>query len=325
MNSFKKYHKIYNLNKNNNLNENFIISEKIHGANFSMEGNIKDDNISFFRRNGIIKKDEDFYNFYKIKDKLIESCLLFKKYLIKNSMIKNKFKIFGELFGGGYPSVKTDTRPIQHGIWYSPNIEFMVFDIYVDDSYIGFIDNINILNKCGFEIVPILNFNCSFNDVLNMNIKLNSLIPNILNHPKLENNIMEGIVIKVDPPKYNNRQKRLIFKLKNDQFLEKRIKNNNIKNSKLNEESQKTLDTLLMYLCLTRLNNVISKIENTNNYRKIIGLFIKDAWDDFKNDGNEINYGNNQNEIKNQKTIVNKLIFIEAEKIYSINKKIQYE
>ena len=43
--------------------------------------------------------------------------------------------LFGELCGGQYPhpDVQPDgsARPVQRGIWYSPRIEFVVFDIAV--------------------------------------------------------------------------------------------------------------------------------------------------------------------------------------------------
>lgn len=42
--------------------------------------------------------------------------------------------VYGELFGGCYPGIDSDHRPIQLGIYYFPNIHFMAFDISVIDD-----------------------------------------------------------------------------------------------------------------------------------------------------------------------------------------------
>ena len=42
-----------------------------------------------------------------------------------------KFSIYGEYFGGNFPGADSKMKPVQKGIAYCPNHEFMAFDIKV--------------------------------------------------------------------------------------------------------------------------------------------------------------------------------------------------
>ena len=60
----------------------------------------------------------------------------YKVFLIVDK-IKNEYTdamiiiIYGELFGGIYPDINTGFKPVQKGIYYSPSIHFIAFDIYI--------------------------------------------------------------------------------------------------------------------------------------------------------------------------------------------------
>lgn len=40
--------------------------------------------------------------------------------------------VYGELFGGGYPDKVSNYELVQTGVYYTPEIEYCVFDIKVD-------------------------------------------------------------------------------------------------------------------------------------------------------------------------------------------------
>ena len=125
----------------------WVAMEKVHGSNFAIYYN--NGLINFSKRNSKLKDDEWFYNYHLIKKKLI-SCTK----NIATYMNSDRFIIYGELFGGFYPEnpeewkgpmgtrinekgvslIPFEDRAIQEGIYYSPNIEYMVFDIVTIDK-----------------------------------------------------------------------------------------------------------------------------------------------------------------------------------------------
>jgi hypothetical protein len=80
--------------------------------------------IKYAKGTGLIKENENFYghqviledNLPKIKN-IIEQIKTFE---IKFDTII----IYGELFGGLYPNIQSKNKPIQKGVYYSPNIHF---------------------------------------------------------------------------------------------------------------------------------------------------------------------------------------------------------
>lgn len=53
---------------------------------------------------------------------------------------KTVVRIFGELFGGYYPTLGTEGKcvRVQKGIYYAPYNELIIFDIQVDDKFLNF-------------------------------------------------------------------------------------------------------------------------------------------------------------------------------------------
>ena len=118
----------------------WVVMEKVHGSNFSIY--YEKGEISFSKRNSKLEDNEWFYNYHLIKNCLVNNTIKLAKLLEKE-----KFTIYGELFGGYYPEdtinwkgplktrinekgvsiVPFEERAIQEGIYYSPNIEYMVF------------------------------------------------------------------------------------------------------------------------------------------------------------------------------------------------------
>ena len=117
------------------INE-WIVTEKVHGANFS--ATVSDTSCTFAKRSGPLPDDEDFYSFRSQQlDKMMapKSAQLLR--LVRGGAAPSALAvcIFGELCGGAYPHSEvpkiSQLAPVQNGVWYSPRLEFLGFDVAV--------------------------------------------------------------------------------------------------------------------------------------------------------------------------------------------------
>ena len=277
----------------------WIATEKVHGSNFSIY--YIDNEIKFSKRNSLLEDNEWFYNYQIIRQKLIKNI---KK--ISSLMNKKNIIIYGELFGGWYPKnnkewkgpenirlnskgvsiVPFDERAIQEGIYYTSNIEYMVFDIaYIENDEINFIDYLKmeeyIKQTDLFYSKPLIIG--TFEKVQEYNINFDSKIPEQLGELPLPKgtNTAEGIVIKPLNSHYvkdkDNKNTRCLIKIKNKKFLE-------VADSfDINEASNSYQFILLKLVNQNRFQAVISKIGKLTDENKenILNEFIEDVLNDF--------------------------------------------
>lgn len=265
-------------------NGKFYITEKIHGANFSVY--ISKNEVKFAKRTDFLSDDSNFFSFQKLNDKynfeLIQDSNILKQddvdYLI----------IYGELCGGSYPNMPVipNVSKVQKEIAYSNDIEFVVFDVVIvyKNGNKLVLDYGNVERFCNvYELnyTPIL-----FEGTLDMCLEWSSKhkadeseIYKLFNMPKLESNIREGHVIKPLFESFFKESRLGIFKDKNEKFKERKNATNSEKpiaeysiefNEKLNE-----LDSMI---CKNRFNNVVSKFGDytIQNFRDIMTLLYED-------------------------------------------------
>jgi len=310
---FKKYNSIENTYQSEFLdkikthgfwNETFIVQEKVHGANLSFWTT---DGIHFntAKRTGEIDANDDFYN-YKTVLNNIKSKLTLLWGLVKVDFPElEQLTIFGELFGGNYPSQLVSKNklatPIQKGIYYSPDNHFYAFDILINKVKYLSVDTINAY----FEKLKLLHaktiFKGTLDDCLKYSNDFDSTISDELGLPKTENNTIEGVVIKPIKSLFFNDGSKVILKNKNDKWAEK-IKRTkkieaNLPPSKLVLELQNEIKN---YITVNRLLNVISKIGEVTikDTGKVMGMFNKDIVDDFTKDNHKILTELDKKEIK---------------------------
>jgi hypothetical protein len=114
-----------------------------------------------------------------------------------------KFSIYGEYFGGNWPlehplNIKGGPKAVQKGIHYTPHHEFFAFDIFVTNSESAYwvdVLDIQLLLKDLIPTVPIY-VQGIFDEVFDVKIEIDSTIPELLGFPKLEKNLIEGMVIR---------------------------------------------------------------------------------------------------------------------------------
>ena len=110
----------------------WIVTEKIHGANFSFI--YENQTLKFAKRKEYLNWDDDFFGFQLVVNEFEESFIqLFED--LSSKIKASKYIIYGELFGGEYPHKdvvsNNDIQAIQTGVYYSPTINFCAFDIAI--------------------------------------------------------------------------------------------------------------------------------------------------------------------------------------------------
>ena len=313
MNSFPEYEKMPKDLKKLNLDTKalndlsklkWVVTEKIHGANFSFI--YEDYQLKFAKRKDYLQWNDDFFGFQTVVHQLESQVIqLFEE--LSSEMPANRYIVYGELFGGHYPHPKVqpdkNVQAIQTGVFYSPTINFCAFDIATESAadkyYLDYDKAINYFNKYKLHHAKIL-FTGKLHEAMQFNLRINSTIPADLKLPPLENNLMEGIVIK---PLNHSHSKvalsRPILKIKNLEFDEdekfheatKWTFTPNISSN--TEELSFLVSDLRIYVNENRLNSAISKIGSidSNNQNRLVEIqeeIQKDVLIDFNENNNNI-------------------------------------
>ena len=264
----------------------WIVTEKIHGANFSLW--VDKDTIRMAKRSAFIPDDSEFYGAQDIKEDLFKKARILFDWIATKSEIEY-MAIFGELFGGSYPHkdvpVNPKARKVQKGVWYSPNNEFIVYDIKVD----GVLQSFRQMEKhCVFanldSVTPL--FVGSFKDCLTGNNEFPSAIYKRYNLPEIEDNVCEGIVIRPDDARFIFDHSRVMLKSKNARFTEKESEKKTKIKVELSGELKSVLEELETMATGNRYDSVVSKIGEVTpkDFGMILGLMVKDILEEMEGD-----------------------------------------
>ncbi|WP_231128679.1 RNA ligase family protein [Chryseobacterium vaccae] len=316
MSEFSGYEKMPNSLKKLGLNENdfsqmeklkWVVTEKVHGANFSFI--YENGHLKFAKRKEYLNWADDFFGFQLVVNKLEDNILRLFEH-INSKITAEKYIIYGELFGGKYPhpevSPVKDVHAIQTGVYYTPAIEFCAFDIAIETDgsgskyYLDYETSVTYFKQFGiFHAQPL--FIGKFNEAMNFNIRMNSTVPKEFNLPELQDNLIEGVVIKPFNQTDHSLFSRPVVKLKNPEFDEEDKFHEAEKWSFIPNISSKTEDLsfiveeLRNYVTLNRLKSAISKIGelDMNNQLRVSEIkkeFLEDVITDFnENNANLLN------------------------------------
>jgi len=298
---FKKYNEIENSyrekfisNINNmlaarELENEFVVLEKVHGANFSFwyDGN----ELRTAKKSDFVGGEgEDFYNSHLIKTRYTDNIKnLFEHFNRKFGKI-NDMVVYGELFGGHYPDAKKkdpSIKMVQKGIAYCPDLDFFAFDIKVDGEYIN-ADDVEYLCRA-FDIfhAKIL-FRGKLEDCLKYPNEFLTTIPAHYGLPDVVGNICEGVVIKPIKNAYFRNGSRVIIKNKNEKWSEREKSDKTPREVvELSPETNTLLNEALAYATENRLKNVLSKWEGdvtSSDFGRLMQLMNVDALEDFMKD-----------------------------------------
>ena len=262
------------------------VREKIHGAQHSIYYNGVE--IAYAKRTTFIGETEKFNCYASAASRdAIEG-----KVKALYDIVQPEFCIVvcGELFGGGYkhPDVdKGNEAKLQRGVEYAPVQHFAAFDIIVDGKFIS-MDRFDELTESVDMVVAPKLFTGTLTECLKYPNDGESTVYELYNLPKIEDNIMEGVVIKPIDPIFMGHD-RLILKNKNDKFKERSRGPREKKTQHpitFSEEEQRLLDELITYLNANRIRSVISKLGTitTKQFGKLMGLTSQDCMEDFVKD-----------------------------------------
>jgi len=287
---FKKYNSIENSYRTKEIQrielnfpkEPFIVQEKVHGANFSFW--INKDGVRCAKRTSFLEESDSFYNFQEVLERY--------KTTIENLYIRmegiDSMIIHGELCGGNYPNIKSQVKSIQKGVYYSPNTEFIAFDITINDKIVNMEEFNGIMFNSGIPYTKEL-YRGTLRECLKYSNNYNSTVPELFGFDNLDNNICEGNVIKPVNLLFHGNGSRVVLKNKNEKFKEisGESKTNTIKVKKEDPiEVSEIKPVVLTYINENRLKNVLSKIGPVSGqeFGKIMGLFSKDVVEDLIKD-----------------------------------------
>ena len=271
-------------------NEEYVVSSKLDGANFSFIYDGKEAEVA--SRNNVV--DGTFFNCSSVIDKYKDSVTSLYNHLWLllaklNAPKLLNIQLFGELIGDG----------INNRVKYCTGREFIVFDLLItttcDTYYCNYEALVDMLEHFNLFVLTPEHYKGNLRDCLDYctnNLTFNSVIPKLLNneYADLEVNCEEGFVIK--PVKYLRLKTgdRVILKCKSPEFKENSNKVKTTKIIELTDEENNVLNSLTELVTDSRLYSVTSKLGklSTNDFGKVLGLYIKDVIEDYSKD-NDVN------------------------------------
>lgn len=280
---FETYEPIKNLKEifKPNEEDNIIITEKIHGSNFSIYIEVSNElelNIKYARRLGFISPQESFYKniHLKVMEKYIPNI---EKYIKTQPNLKNSLiRIVGELYGGwlnnqteeGYQAIMKSNYSN-----YSLTNDFIVFDIIINNVWQTWDNIIDLCSKFQLQHVPELYRGKWKNHRISIELLNSKLSQSTTNTPA------EGVVIRyINPGQHINsfplqRDKRFKWKC-HEMMNEGKTKNEEEKEFQIQKKQAMSM------LNQERFNSYLSKvgpefIKNKTNLKINIKSLIDDT------------------------------------------------
>ena len=277
-------------------NEKYIITEKLHGANYSFTVVIENGllvSVNPAKRSGYINSDEKFYNHRPVYEKYVDKVSNLALCLLKdNNMSDGVVTVYGELYGGN----------IQGGMAYPLEQDFAGFDITINGQPINKLTAFSAMFADDIPTVPVVCCTNTLSEALELNegfVTMRLRDDFDITNPQSE---AKGIVIEPVNPRYLTTGERVYIKKKTKRFLEKGKNKINKPEVSLNEALSKLLELALGYINEHRFNAVVSKEGNVNikMIGKLAGLMTQDILVDIVKDGiiDDINGVADANEVK---------------------------
>lgn len=183
-----------------------VVTEKIHGANFSIIVRGPDKPVEFAKRSGVLADSDDFYSFRSQGLATRLAALARRAWDLATSRSPLSLTIYGELCGGHYPHPSVEAaegiRPVQRGVWYSPSLCFVCFDVAIVGSssphrFLDYDDACQLCDRAGFLFAQPLMVGPMHACVHDHPQHFGSTLPSRLGLPPLqEPNYAEGVVIR---------------------------------------------------------------------------------------------------------------------------------
>lgn len=239
----------------------WMVTEKIHGANFSFWCDGKE--VKTASRTQFV--DGTFYNCQAVINRYSQGVLETWASVCKEGDV---LTIYGELFGGNVQ------KEVQYG-----EKDFKGFDVAINGEIQEKSTAFSIIRFASICTVPVLRTG-TFAECMSLPNTFKSWLT-----PKgfEGENISEGLVIEPVVPQYFNNGSRVYFKNKTAGFSEKNSTPKEKKVFALSEEESELMNEVLEYNTTQRVSNVLSKFGEVTNkdFGKILGLTMQDLLEEF--------------------------------------------
>lgn len=211
----------------------WIVTEKLHGANFSIFCDATG-GVSFAKRSGVLAPDDDFYSFrsQRLDERLRGPALRVRDEARRVGLAADgdSVCVFGELVGGRFPHPDVPPvpglTPVQCGIWYCAGLHFVAFDLAVTPAsggerrFVGFHAAAAACEAAGFMFAEAL-ASGNLQECLAVPHHFVSRLPSRLGLPPLDSgNMAEGVVVRTASGAH-----RALFKRKIEEFNEVQYSN----------------------------------------------------------------------------------------------------
>jgi Rnl2 family RNA ligase len=253
--------------------------DEIYRCNFQFKLDPSTKVVRAFRRNGELKPKEPFHDWQNILERLRPALMKLLYYF------PAEISVFGELIGGHYPGFPKTKSPIQKHVYYCPDHEFVVFDIfdYASGRFLDFDDMYVLCEKAKMKVIrpwfprsktidEIMLFDHG-NEQTRVPAELFDLRP-------VPNNFIEGWVIRPEQELLNGRGERIMFKRRTQRFIKRGTSTEWTDQNKklLDEENADILSKIPEMLTLSLWENAKSKeLENEQSVPKFIDLIYQDV------------------------------------------------
>jgi Rnl2 family RNA ligase len=200
----------------------WVATEKLHGAQLVVAHD--GERFAVGKRKAWLDGGEAFFGWQLLRSRLEQAA---RAALSPGAVA---VRLYGELYGGGYPHTDVPPAPgmspVQTGIWYSPEVRFALFDVLRHDRpdapgrYLVYRDLHAIADRAGLDVVPLLGRGPRAT-LDGLPTRFPTRVPQRLGLPELPGNLAEGLVLR--PDERLTPQRRPIVKRKIAEFDERRF------------------------------------------------------------------------------------------------------
>ncbi|MCU0492186.1 MAG: hypothetical protein MUD01_11390 [Chloroflexaceae bacterium] len=180
----------------------WVALEKIHGAQLVIA--VSEHEIRFGKRKAWLADGESFFGWQLLRQALADKArAMYDSLALPGSLLT----IYGELFGGGYPSpsvlVVPGLTPVQTGVWYAPDLHYAVFDVHLsptaeaEGEFLSYTEVSDLATSAALLLPPLLQKGPR-QTLEQLPVRFMSHVPALFGLPPLEQNWAEGYVLKAD-------------------------------------------------------------------------------------------------------------------------------
>lgn len=262
------------------IEEKYLVTEKIHGANFSINIFDKGEEVLFGKRTSLLQPEEGFMNHQNVMAQEEEKALTDALCAYADERSIETMRVYGEIFGEGvqkfdYKKIETPTKKT-----------FRLFDIVVDERKLLPVEVFELLDYIQMQHmhVPIIMVSNNLQEALDVETKFRSAFSS----DECEYDC-EGVVIrpyrvqKMSISEGKEEPYNFILKKKNEHFTEKNKANKEANVFVGSDEFKRLLAEYKSYFTKGRIESVFSK-EGMIAEPKQFGQYIKLMGEDVKED-----------------------------------------